>query len=170
MLDHKILVCTDNQPNIGILKERDYDGILAKYLSVIQEYNVEFQYLPESKNVFADYLSRSWDEAGEISHDFNKSKLNYNAVHISIVKKMKNFNKYDFKLAQEEDGNIQKLINKQNNTFEYIKLEELWYSKQIKKGKLKILVPQSFINFLLNYFHIELCNNQGITKTYQRLM
>ena len=170
LLDHKILVRTDNQPIIGILKKRDCDGRLAKYLSVIQEYNVEFQYLPGSKNVVADYLSRSWNEAGEIQIDYNKTKLNHNVAQISIVKKNKNFDIHQFKSAQEEDENIQNLVNKQNSTFEYIKLDEIWYSKHIKKNKLKILVPQSYINFFLNHFHVELCSHQGITKTYQRLM
>ena len=169
LLDHKVIVRTDNQPIIGILKKRDCDGRLGKYLAVIQEYDIQFQYLPGSKNIVADFLSRSWNEAEEINTKYTNSKVENEVSHVTLMKEVHKFDDETFIKEQNEDSKIHHLLNKKSRTFQYFKINKIWYSKNINNNSVKILVPESHTKVFIEHFHVNLGCHQGITKTYKRL-
>ena len=58
ILHYPITVYTDHLPLIGILKKKTKDACINRWTMLIQEYDINLQYLPGKVNLFADALSR----------------------------------------------------------------------------------------------------------------
>ena len=85
MYGYEATIRTDNnQPIIGILKNKRCEGGIAKYLSTILMYKIEYIYLPGKHNVVADFLSRSCEEGDKIREKFKVNAEDAN-VKINIV-------------------------------------------------------------------------------------
>ena len=82
LLGHEILVRSDNQPIIAVFKSKQCEGRLAKYLSVLQEYKLSFQYLPGKANLVADFLSKSCDETKEIQDNIDVTNKNKKETYV----------------------------------------------------------------------------------------
>ena len=166
LLGHEILVRSDNQPIIAVFKSKQCEGRLAKYLSVLQEYKISFQYLPGKVNVIADFLSRSCDEANEIKNNINVANKNKKETYVVSQNRLKTVPHIkDLYKEQQNDKYICQLM--ENPRFNIVTIDNLVYSESIKDKKTKLLVPSSKIQDFIQHFHNKVCSHLGFKKTYE---
>ena len=149
VLGYPIIVRSDNQPVISLLKKGNCEGRVAKYLSIIQEFNPSYEYIPGVKNQMADYLSRNTEQPN-IVHRIQDDKLELPSVQ-QLAKE------------QKQDPFYEEFIK--NNRF--ITKQDLLY--KIQNSELKLYVPQKYIKDYILYFHHKLCAHSGMFRTFQRL-
>ena len=151
ILGYEIIVRTDNQPIMHLLKSKECQGRIGKYLTTIMEYNPTFQYLPGKSNVVADYLSRNVCRVQNVYNKFHKI-----------------FNLNVLKQAQSNDKYINELINQGTNRYgTIVKFNDVYYLNTGSSNKL--MLPEVLLTQYINYCHSELGCHEGISRTFQRM-
>ena len=152
LLGYKVIVRTDNQPIMYLLRSKDCQGRIGKYLTTIMEYNPTFQYLPGKSNIVADYLSRNVCRVQNVQNKFPQ------IFDISVLKQ-----------AQKDDIVIQELIKNGTNRYGTITaVNDLYY---LDTGKCKkLLLPDVLLEQYINYCHSEIGCHEGIYRTYKRMI
>ena len=124
LLGYKVLVRSDNQPIINILRSKQTEGRLSKYLSVIMEYQVRFQYLPGPSNKAADYLSRAHESDKESDENARVAKITIppqsEEIHIRKLNSKSLPSSLDLASAQQQDKELTDLINRPSRQFRYV--------------------------------------------------
>ena len=151
LLGYNIIVRTDNQPIMHLLRSKDCQGRIGKYLTTIMEYNPTFQYLPGKSNIVADYLSRNVCRIQKVTNKYP------NIFDISAIKQ-----------AQNNDKFINQIIKDGRTRYGVIAcVDDLFY---VDNGKYKkLLLPETLLQQYINYCHSEVGCHEGITRTYQRM-
>lgn len=165
---YKVTIRTDNQPIIGILKGKNCEGRISKYLSTILLYDIEYKYLPGKKNLIADFLSRSCEEAKIIKEKFrfnhNEDKLKINRVKTKIFPTLK-----EIQEATSQDTTIMKIIKRKHQHYNYVCEDKIWYCEDKTKENRKLMVPKKLVKDVIQYYHCNLGMHQGMAKTYKRI-
>ena len=70
----KITVYTDHKPITYLLKKKDPKGRIYRWLTTLQEYNLEIKYLRGEENIRADFFSRPMPEIYHLSNNEDQFK------------------------------------------------------------------------------------------------
>ena len=165
---YNITIRTDNLPIIGILKNKNCEGRIAKYLSTIQMYNIDYVYLPGKHNIIADFLSRSCEEGDKVRENL-KAKTESEIIKINLIKQEELFTSKEFQKATCEDLVIQNMVQKKHALYEYVNENKVWYCINKRDGNHKLMIPEKMIMQTIKHFHSILGVHQGTSKTYRRL-
>lgn len=146
VLGYKIIVRTDNQPALYLLRSKECQGRTAKYLAAIMEFNPKFEYIKGKENYTADFLSR------------NVFSIDVKKMDITAM------NEESLKIEQKNDKDIQNSFNKSGK---FRMVNGLVY-KTFGSG-LRLYIPKNFANLYIKHFHNVLGCHEGIKRTYNRL-
>ena len=118
ILTFKVRVFTDHLPLLGALKKPTRDECLQRWALLIQEYNIELNYLKGSENMFADVLSRlSSGEAENLDELFTKNLDERNVLHLNeYIPEKSPFSEIELRNAQLSDPVCSEITNQLTNT------------------------------------------------------
>ena len=146
LLGYQITVRSDNQPAIKLLKSGNCENRMARFMSVIQEFHPQYEYIPGNQNNLADYMSRNVVDVKTIVNDDSTLP----SVH-ELIK------------LQDQDSTIQKFKNSGRCT---IKNNLVYFNDH---SEFKLYIPASQTLKYVKHFHSELGHHEGIFRTVQRL-
>ena len=174
LLGNKVVVRSDNQPVIAMFRDKETKGRIARYLPIIMEYDITFEYIIGKNNVVADCLSRPFNSGTNnrnIKQDLNEQQQEENnLIQINKVGKINVIpNEKDFIEAQMEDPILRDLTNCKKKNFKYYKKDSIWFSRNLLSLNDQLLIPQKYRESFFKYFHCRLGNHQGMSKTYYRM-
>ena len=149
ILGYKVIVRTDNQPVLYLLKSKECQGRVGKYMASIMEFDPKFEYIRGKDNHAADFLSR-----------------NINCTNI-VKNNLKSLNEKDLILGQGRDKYIQNMKNKINYNRDFKEINGLIY--KIEDNKYKLWVPGEYVDLYIDHFHAELGCHEGMNRTIERL-
>ena len=147
LLGYKVIVRTDNQPALYLLRSKECQGRTAKYLAAIMEFNPIFEYIKGKENFAADFLSRN--------------VLSFNSVEIDV----ESISDDMLKEEQDKDYKIYECLNKQMDDFKVI--NGLVY--KVEGNKFRLVIPESYVNSYITYFHNKIGCHEGIVRTISRM-
>ena len=149
LLGYKVVVRTDNQPALYLLKSKECQGRTAKYLAAIMEFNPTFEYIKGKENFAADFLSRN--------------VLSFNKVEAPI--ETETISDDMIREEQEKDLKIYDCLDKHMDDFKII--NGLVY--KVEGNKFRLVIPEVYVNSYINYFHNKIGSHEGITRTISRM-
>ena len=149
ILGYKVVVRTDNQPILYLLKSKECQGRVGKYMASIMEFNPEFEYIKGRENHTADFLSRNVSSLSKV-----KGGLNL-------------LNKRDLVQGQSRDVDIQDAKNGRFYGRDFREVNGLIY--KVVGDRCKLFVPREFVNLFIDHFHGELGCHEGRLRTAERL-
>ena len=146
VLGYPVKVRSDNQPAIKLLKSGDCENRMARFMSVIQEFHPQYEYIPGHQNNLADYMSRNVVDIKVLDDN--------NLALPSIDNLIK---------SQRADINLQKFV-KSNKTM--VKNNLIYVQNNVD---LKLYIPLEYVSNYIRHFHCELGHHEGIYRTVCRL-
>ena len=99
ILGYKVIVRSDNQPALYLLRSKECHGRVTKYMATIMEFNPTFEYIRGTDNFAADFMSRN-------VQSLNTFNIDANLITKNILKK-----------EQDQDVEIQNDFKKFNNKY-----------------------------------------------------
>ena len=146
VLGYPVTVRSDNQPALRLLKSGNCENRMARFMSVIQEFHPQYEYIPGNQNNLADYMSRNVIDIKKVDD-----------IQFSLP------NEKELAKFQSIDPEIIKL----RSSPKFTKINELIYYKDI--DGLKLCIPNDQIQRYIKYFHCDLGHHEGVYRTVCRL-
>lgn len=169
ILGHKLIIRTDHKAISFFKRCKLSHGRLTRWILALQEYDIDFEYIPGKKNIIADILSRVNTENNEV---IIKAESIYRIYNVMCSKdELKNILN-NIHEQQNNDKNLNKIINKikqkDEEVLNYYKLLNniLFINQSFKQEIWKLYIPDSLINKLIMFYH-ENYGHMGRTKTKQ---
>ena len=166
---NKFILNTDHNPLVYLRNKKDPRGKFARWLSELEEFDYQVQYIPGSRNVKADALSRNNN-----SHLKNRPEDRWED-HIYFVES----DRFHVQLQTEQDNdpvisNAKTLI-RENKEIPNGRLRRVRRQLRIENGILtksgRPIIPHSLQSYVTDEIHKHglLPNHFGIDKTYSLL-
>ena len=184
VLGYKIEVYSDCLPAIHILRSKNSTGRIAKYIPIVQEYDITYHYLPGTNNKVSDYLSRQSEEEDseqeEDVHEEIQEKEKQENQHLHIAAIRQNFQPWtleELRREQLEDSRLSTIYrNLKDETASpflldnYYLYHDVLYQVNLKDraGIGKLCVPKSLIAKAIELVHVNQACHDGIKRCIQR--
>lgn len=166
--DRKIVVRTDHKALTFIKKCKVGHSRLSRWLLALQNFNIEWEYLPGKDNIVADIISRTdYENKGDIGNS-NEFKV------LNIIKDDSELKRIILEIKEKQDTDPwimrikDKVENGNVNICKYFIVFEnlLFCRKSYKNNFWKLCVPSDLQDRLIEEIHLR-NGHVGCSKTYK---
>lgn len=149
---HHVTIRTDHKALEIINRGKMFTPRVWNWIIQLQNYDIDYQYIPGRENFIADYLSRN------MKHDRNQIEIHVNL----ITNKLERLSR-QIPALQRDDCELKMIIENIEHFHKYELVDDVLLQK--KGNKRLIMVPDVVVYELIQEVHIRF-SHTGIRKTY----